>query len=86
MVLEVRVAQTVHFCENFIKQKLKGTPANGGTGHTRPHPGVRQRVLNMHGAKRGTPASHLYRRTLQISRFFDELFFKFRHLVSIAIG
>ena len=30
VVLEVRAAQTVHFCENFIKQKLKGAPANGG--------------------------------------------------------
>ena len=30
VVLEVRAAQTVHFCENFIKQKLKGNPENGG--------------------------------------------------------
>ena len=44
VVLEVCAAQMVHFCENFIKQKLKGTPANGGTGQVRPHPGVRQLV------------------------------------------
>ena len=30
MVLEVRAALILHFCENFIKQNLKGTPANGG--------------------------------------------------------
>ena len=30
MVLEVHAAQMVHFCENFIKPKLKGTPENGG--------------------------------------------------------
>ena len=45
-VLEVHAAQTVHFCENFIKQKLKDIPENGGTGQVRsglrPHLSVRQ--------------------------------------------
>ena len=30
VVLEACAAQMVHFCENFIKQKLKGNPENGG--------------------------------------------------------
>ena len=33
VVLEIRAAQTVHFCENFIKQKLQGTPDLVGAGH-----------------------------------------------------
>ena len=44
----VRVAQTVHFWENFLKQKLKNTPNLVGTGQVRfglrPHPGVRLEV------------------------------------------
>ena len=48
VLLEVRVAQTVHFWENFIKQKLKNTPNLVGTGQVRfglrPHPGVRLEV------------------------------------------
>ena len=52
VVLEVRAAQTVHFSENFIKQKLKGTPENGVWGQDRSG-----RVLKMHRAKPGTPAS-----------------------------
>ena len=35
VVLEIRAAQTVHFCENFIKQKLQGTPKLVGVGHLR---------------------------------------------------
>ena len=30
VALEVCAAQKVHFCENFIKQKLKGTSENEG--------------------------------------------------------
>ena len=48
MLLEVRVAQTVHFWENFIEQKSKNTPNLVGTGQVRfglrPHPGVRLEV------------------------------------------
>ena len=33
VVLEIRAAQTVHFCENFIKQKLQGAPDLVGAGH-----------------------------------------------------
>ena len=32
MVLEVRAAQTMHFCENFKKQKMKCTPEIGRAG------------------------------------------------------
>ena len=35
VLLEVRAAQTVRFWENFIKQKLKNAPENGGTGQVR---------------------------------------------------
>ena len=48
MLLEVRAARTVHFWENFIKQKLKSAPDLVGAGQVRsspgPHPGVRQPV------------------------------------------
>ena len=48
VLLEVRAAQTVHFWENFIKQKLKNTPSLVETGQVRfglrPHPGVRLEV------------------------------------------
>ena len=46
--LEVRAARTVHFWENFIKQKLKSAPDLVRAGQVRsglgPHPGVRQLV------------------------------------------
>ena len=32
VLLEARAAQTVHFWENFIKQKLKNTPDLVGVG------------------------------------------------------
>ena len=48
VLLEVRAAQTVHFWENFIKQKLKNAPNLVGAGQVRsgprPHPGVQQEV------------------------------------------
>ena len=47
VLLEVRAAPTLHFWENFIKQKLQSAPDIEGTrltGHVRsgpgPHPGV----------------------------------------------
>ena len=43
VVLEVRPARTVHFSENFIKQKLQGDPDLVGAGQVRsgagPHLG-----------------------------------------------
>ena len=48
VLLEVRAAQTVHFWENFIKQKLKSAPDVVRAGQVRsspgPHPGVCQPV------------------------------------------
>jgi len=48
VLLEVRAARTVHFWENFIKQKLKSAPDIVGAGQVRsgpgPHPGVRRPV------------------------------------------
>ena len=48
VLLEVRAARTMHFWENFIKQKLKSAPDLVGVGQVRsspgPHPGVRQPV------------------------------------------
>ena len=48
VLLEIRAAQTVHFWENFIKQKLKSAPDLVGAGQVRsglgPHPGVQQLV------------------------------------------
>ena len=48
MVLEVREALVVHFCNNLIKQKLKSTPDLVWVGQVRsgpgPHPGVCQPV------------------------------------------
>ena len=48
VLLEVRAARTVHFWENFIKQKLKSAPDLVGAGQVRsglgPHPGVQQLV------------------------------------------
>ena len=51
----VCTAQTVCFWEIFIKQKLKGTPENGGTGRV-GSVGFAG-VLKMHRAKPGTSAS-----------------------------
>ena len=48
VLLEVRAAQTVRFCENFIKQELQSTPNLVWVGYVRsgpgPHPGVRRPV------------------------------------------
>ena len=44
VVLKVHAAQTAHFCEHFIKQKLKGTPENGSVGWVRSGPRPRSGV------------------------------------------
>ena len=48
VLLEIRAAQTVHFRENFIKQKLKNGPNFEGAGQVRsgpiPHLDVWQEV------------------------------------------
>ena len=48
VLLEIRAAQTVHFWENFIKQKLKSAPDLVRAGQVKsglgPHPGVQQLV------------------------------------------
>ena len=50
----VRTAETVHFCENLIKQIIMGTPENGRPGWVRlgprPHGGVLQSVQVQGGA------------------------------------
>ena len=57
LVLEVHAAQKGDYLENFLEQKLKGVPENGGIGQIRsgevlsvlrPHPGVQQQV-QVHG-------------------------------------
>ena len=48
LVPGVSTAQTGHYCENFVTQKLLATPEWGGAGQVRlgprPHPDVRDQV------------------------------------------
>ena len=63
MGLEVHAAQTVHFCANFIKQKLNVTPENGATGQVRsglrPYPGVWRSVQVQGGLLQPWSLGHL---------------------------
>ena len=71
VLLEARAAQTKHFWENFIKEKLKSTPDLVGKGQVRSSPKLDQGVWHMSKCKTGcTPLDKLGYNLTSMWRWF----------------